>query len=69
MMTVEKWSGDEGDAAEKMADVFAYRERMRKLAGKPAVIQVLREKGGPGKESALVSILVPLLPPTTFHNR
>ena len=58
---VEALPLDPSHPAEKnIADPFAFRDRMRELAGKPAVIQVLRASRGKKESSAApVSILVP----------
>jgi regulator of sigma E protease len=50
---------------EKRANPFAFRDRMRKLAGKTVVIQVRRDKGTE-KESAS-AVPVNVLVPAAFH--
>jgi regulator of sigma E protease len=46
-------------AARKISDPFAYRQAMRKLAGKPAVLQVRRAAGSEGESASVLNILVP----------
>ncbi len=43
----------------RLANAFVFRERMRQLAGKPAVLQVKRAMRHEGEEGKQVSILVP----------
>jgi len=58
---------DTTDAKEDRFDYFAYRERMRRLAGQPVVIQVSRAKTP--ESSELLNILVPPAFHRTFGMR
>jgi regulator of sigma E protease len=55
-------SSDEG-TGDDARDIFEYQNRMRRLAGKPALVQV-RHKGGRGEEPKTVTLLVP----PAFHH-
>jgi regulator of sigma E protease len=51
-------------AGDDARDIFEFQDRMKRLAGKPALVQV-RRKGGHGEEPKAVTLLVP---PALHHS-